>query len=334
MNTMPRRKLAIEIDDTRLVAIAPLERSTRGEIEITPIEAHQEEAVVRVYRDAASGYGLLTTFRLTRLTRFGRPRPVMRLATSIGRTGRLVITVHVGATLIARQTVDVSSYIGTRPSRAYLGVIVLVAIVLFGAFQVISRTSRAERTAPRGVEAARPETARQETARAEAARPETARVDPPAGSTALAAQPGPTPAPPMPEQVPAREIDRPEAVTDRSELVTAEPVRTLYFAADSAELSDIAIRELSAVLPRIADAIAAGRRVVIEGHCAPAGSPEFLLALSRDRADAVASFLVNAGLPAPDAVVGFGAERPITTDADRLHVNRRVEILLEPASGR
>ncbi len=330
MDAMPLQKIAIEIDDGRLATVAPLERMSRGEINITPIVAHQEDAVVRVYRESARGHDVLTTFRLTHLTRFGRSRPVMRLSTVIGRRGNLVITVSVDSVQIARQTVEVSKYVGAGPSRAYTGVIALavIALVIVGAVHLVFRSPRlADRSADR-----RPEVTRSEAASVAAQPslpPAREREREPARATA---HPEPAQADPGPLETTGRDTVQPVAprVSDerRGEPASTEPVSTVYFAPDSAQLSDAAVRELEAELAGIIAAVAAGLRVAVEGHCAPAGSREFLLALSRERAEAVANFLVDSGLPAPDLIVGYGADRVITSDSDRLHLNRRVEIVL------
>lgn len=344
---MPLQKIAIEIDDGRLVTVAPLERMSRGETGITPIEAHQEDAVVRVYRTTAQRHELLTTFRLAHLTRFGRSRPVMRLSTVIGRRGNLVITVSVGSVQIARQTVDVSKYVGPGPSRAYIGVIALaVAVfVIVGAVYSVFRSPRvADRSPDRRTEVPRSEAA--SVAAQPSVPPERERREPPL-ATALSEPEQATPGPVSPDTA-GRDTVQPEpAIRDavqpepphatdshRADNVTHEPVSTVYFAPDSARLTDAAVRELEAELSGISAAVAAGLRVVVEGHCAPAGPREFLLALSRERAEAVAVFLADAGLPAPDLIVGYGADRAITSDSDRLHLNRRVEIVLESPNTR
>jgi len=67
----------------------------------------------------------------------------------------------------------------------------------------------------------------------------------------------------------------------------------------------------------------------ISGHTDNAGSPEYNLALSQRRADAVKSYLVKKGLPANRmSTRGYGAEKPVTTNEteDGKAQNRRVEV--------
>ncbi len=72
-----------------------------------------------------------------------------------------------------------------------------------------------------------------------------------------------------------------------------------------------------------------GRRVRIEGHTDAIGSRAENLTLSRNRADAVAGFLVAQGV-AQDRLetAGFGFDRPLNSQAPASPVNRRVEIVV------
>lgn len=72
--------------------------------------------------------------------------------------------------------------------------------------------------------------------------------------------------------------------------------------------------------------------VEIEGHTDSVGSPDYNLRLSQDRADSVASYLRESGIPMERVarVTGFGEERPVTgndTAAGR-QMNRRVELVI------
>jgi outer membrane protein OmpA-like peptidoglycan-associated protein len=76
-----------------------------------------------------------------------------------------------------------------------------------------------------------------------------------------------------------------------------------------------------------------GRKIRVEGHTAMAGrTRERLLAFSRERAQAVASYLVSLGAVNADdvTVIGYGADRPIAdnrTEEGRA-ANRHVEIII------
>ncbi|MDR2633191.1 MAG: OmpA family protein [Treponema sp.] len=84
---------------------------------------------------------------------------------------------------------------------------------------------------------------------------------------------------------------------------------------------------IAAILKRYQD-----RDILVGGHTALAGSAGGRMQLSRERARAVADYLIRQEVRGADRVVvrGYGAERPIAdnrTDAGR-HRNRRVEITL------
>jgi outer membrane protein OmpA-like peptidoglycan-associated protein len=67
----------------------------------------------------------------------------------------------------------------------------------------------------------------------------------------------------------------------------------------------------------------------INGHSSAEGSPEHNMSLSVDRANAVKSYLVNAGFDAKNFTVnGFGEKQPASTNDDEegRALNRRVEI--------
>ena len=70
-------------------------------------------------------------------------------------------------------------------------------------------------------------------------------------------------------------------------------------------------------------------QIEIQGHTDDTGDPEANMTLSQSRADRVASFLEEAGIPANRFnSVGYGASQPVdtnSTDAGRAN-NRRVQI--------
>lgn len=75
--------------------------------------------------------------------------------------------------------------------------------------------------------------------------------------------------------------------------------------------------------------------VIVEGHCSDAGSSKeidaFEMKLSQERAEAVRAYLISKGV-APERLgaVGYGAERPIATNAtpEGRAKNRRVEFTI------
>lgn len=71
----------------------------------------------------------------------------------------------------------------------------------------------------------------------------------------------------------------------------------------------------------------------INGHSSAEGTPEHNMSLSVDRANAVKSYLVNAGFSASNfSVQGFGEKQPVASNATEAGKaqNRRVEIKVNP----
>lgn len=99
----------------------------------------------------------------------------------------------------------------------------------------------------------------------------------------------------------------------------------ITFEPDSAELTPdarAAVQEIYEQLREIE------RDVEIVGHTANVGSPQSQLILSRERAEAVRSYLVELGIPGAQlTATGVGGTRPITesTESDAIQRNRRVE---------
>jgi outer membrane protein OmpA-like peptidoglycan-associated protein len=100
----------------------------------------------------------------------------------------------------------------------------------------------------------------------------------------------------------------------------------VYFEPDRSELTGSARETLAGLLPALA--ANASRRMVILGHCAPYGSEAGQWRLSLDRAVAVRAFLSRNGWkPEIEPIVdGLGSSDVVASEADRQHLNRRVEI--------
>lgn len=104
-------------------------------------------------------------------------------------------------------------------------------------------------------------------------------------------------------------------------------LRDVNFEFDSAQLTPGAQQVLNGVAERLVGND--GVRVSIEGHTDSVGSNEYNRDLSQRRAESVARYLNQRGVPASDMrAVGYGEERPVATnetDAGRAQ-NRRVEL--------
>jgi outer membrane protein OmpA-like peptidoglycan-associated protein len=102
------------------------------------------------------------------------------------------------------------------------------------------------------------------------------------------------------------------------------------FQADSTRLENAEIGKIRNIA-EILSAIQA-RNILVAGHTALAGTREGQIQISRDRAQAVAEYLVLLGarLREEITVEGYGAERPVadTSTEEGRALNRRVEIII------
>lgn len=94
--------------------------------------------------------------------------------------------------------------------------------------------------------------------------------------------------------------------------------------------------EFRPVLDQVATSVGKypGTVVRVEGHTDSVGSAAYNQTLSENRAQSVASYLVQHGVPSDRvAAVGYGLSRPIADNAtvDGRARNRRVEMLIIPA---
>jgi outer membrane protein OmpA-like peptidoglycan-associated protein len=116
-------------------------------------------------------------------------------------------------------------------------------------------------------------------------------------------------------------------VTDEGVMLRLSDILFLPDSARLAESEKAKLREIANIIKALP-----GRRVQVAGHTAMAGTPERRLAFSRERAQAVASYLVSlkARRRSAIAVTGYGGERPIAdnTTAAGMAANRRVEIII------
>ncbi|MGK3987169.1 OmpA family protein [Sorangium sp. So ce136] len=107
----------------------------------------------------------------------------------------------------------------------------------------------------------------------------------------------------------------------------------VLFASGKSELLPIAKEKLNQVATTLKDQGSPPLR--IEGHTDSTGSAQANRKLSLDRADAVKTHLISAGLPADKiATVGHGPDRPVADNAsaEGRANNRRVEIIVNPTS--
>lgn len=102
---------------------------------------------------------------------------------------------------------------------------------------------------------------------------------------------------------------------------------TITFVRDSAAFTSSGRLQAGRVFEAIHTPQFDGKRFQIAGHTDATGASAANLALSRKRAQALADYLVSAGIDrARLDVVGFGAARPLPGVPARSSANRRVEI--------
>jgi peptidoglycan-associated lipoprotein len=124
--------------------------------------------------------------------------------------------------------------------------------------------------------------------------------------------PPPPPPPPTPTPPPLTEEQIFEKMT-LEELNAKRPLGDVFFAYDSAELSE----QARATLQKNADWMKrwTSTRMTVEGHCDSRGTNEYNLALGERRASSVRDYLTSLGVASDRiAVVSKGEEQPFCTE--------------------
>lgn len=113
----------------------------------------------------------------------------------------------------------------------------------------------------------------------------------------------------------------------RLRMGTRSVLRNIYFNFDKATFKDESYNELNKLETMMAQN--PGMQIEISGHTDNIGASAYNKELSRKRADAVKSYLVNKGIdPRRIEAVGYGEERPLASNDDEREgreLNRRVE---------
>ncbi|MEL6233428.1 MAG: OmpA family protein [Pseudomonadota bacterium] len=143
---------------------------------------------------------------------------------------------------------------------------------------------------------------------------------------APASTPASAPATQRSEQRAALEPDALDATACETRFDALSRTGAVYFAPGSAELD----LESEPLLTTVADIAARcpGLRIMVAGHTDSVGSAQLNQRLSRARAQAVADWLVGAGIEAQRIVArGFGEDRPVVPNTTRRNraLNRRIE---------
>lgn len=103
---------------------------------------------------------------------------------------------------------------------------------------------------------------------------------------------------------------------------------SINFASGSAEILAGSRAQAQALVDALKSPAAAGKRFIVAGHTDSVGGREYNLELSRRRAEALTSFLVENGVERsrlqPE---GYGFDKPVPGLSARAAANRRVEIV-------
>lgn len=319
--------LAIEIENHILNAVVDLRGSAvRRTVPLTTLVDNQRRALVRVFLVKTDRRVLLKEFDVPGLApgRSGETRFLL----SCDFNGRRTLALHlaVDGRSFAETRINLSQYL--RDYRkvpiiaAAAAVLILLALLLLrtcGSGTSIggllptrrgpeqAREVRVERVAP-SEPAARPEPSPERT-------PESAAVPAPApAQTPEPVAPPVADSPPVERVLPARE-------------------HLLYFRPDDPRLTAEALERLGRLAQELGTMAPTDRSnlvLTIRGHCALSGTEAGRIALSRERAENTAAFLLETGLVEEDQVTveWYGAARLITRETELQHLNRRVEIVI------
>jgi outer membrane protein OmpA-like peptidoglycan-associated protein len=122
-------------------------------------------------------------------------------------------------------------------------------------------------------------------------------------------------------------------IAESQKFVLTEKGRKVLFDFNKATLKPAAISQLAAVLQALRDQ--PGAQVLVVGHTDSVGSDAYNMGLSQRRADAVANYLVQNGVPRQSIrTEAKGESEPVASNANAQGraQNRRVEITLSPGS--
>jgi outer membrane protein OmpA-like peptidoglycan-associated protein len=116
-------------------------------------------------------------------------------------------------------------------------------------------------------------------------------------------------------------------ITDEGVVISISNIQFLANSSELPEKEKVTIAEVARIISTIP-----GRKILVAGHTALAGTERERLRTSRERAQAVADYLVRLGARKANEIVvrGYGSEKPIADNSTQegMALNRRVEITL------
>jgi outer membrane protein OmpA-like peptidoglycan-associated protein len=122
-------------------------------------------------------------------------------------------------------------------------------------------------------------------------------------------------------------------IAESQKFVLTERGRKVLFDFDKATLKPEARNQLAAVLQAVKDQ--PGVQILVAGHTDSVGSDAYNMGLSQRRADAVAAYLAQNGVPRQNIrTEAYGERQPVASNAtaEGRAQNRRVEITVSPGS--
>lgn len=135
------------------------------------------------------------------------------------------------------------------------------------------------------------------------------------------------------ERIVERVVEKNESVKNYEQHINRELASTVMFATGSSRLTPAAIRILNNVVVFLVQN--PGLMILVEGHTDDVGAEDMNFRLSRDRAAAVADYLISSGCdPYRISSMGYGETRPLVPNNSETNrqMNRRVEIHFSSAS--
>lgn len=295
-------EICVVVDNRNLVPLLVVADGATGAIPLTTISAQQNRARIEIFHKDAKKTGNIYTLEIGNL---GPTKPELDLHGSI-RGETLSLELLIRGKTFHRASINLRKAVRREPKWWIAIPLLLVALAaaLTAALAVAQATGANDPVMiPAATESPRAETPSEE-------------------------------GPPQREATPALQAESsstPEAQPDTVQ--TPVPIKTtVYFLPDDASLTEDTKRALDLLLPQLAERTT--MRFTAVGHCALAGTERGRIDLSISRAESVYTYLSSAGfLPETQPELsGLGGKEPVTRDPDLQHLNRRVEIAVEPVA--
>lgn len=355
LRVVDRLDLGVEVDNARYVPLLSLASRTNGRLPLTTIAPRQRRAIVKISVLKNGRPTVVDKMQVTDIALGMHEHPQIDLEGHHDGRGHVALTLYLDGKRYSGKTVDVSRFLPRRSRSAWLVAVVaavllasvggLTYLLIQGDFGAVRQPTDAQRSAESTAKA--PQRSADDAGRGageetgEVLRGDT-RPSGAAGADAADAAAGGVSGPGA-DTEDGGGMEREQATADAQprrpsfagpvdDVIppsASDPVVVYFLPNSSAILPEVRSRlsRLFGVLRRYPD-----HRLVIEGHCAIAGSEAGRAEISENRARNVRDVLAELGWEFDDGsrVVGLGATDPETTDESLQYLNRRVEIWALP----